>query len=334
MGLPVMDGPPDDFGLMKISEKALHPAARFDSWRQILCRKLLQVSGDPIAEEPYWANARLRILPGLRTGIGAFAASRFDRTRQIVAAGDDDFVLMVNLKGSFSAAQRGRQVKLGEGDAYLMACGEPGTFIRQTDGGLACIRFPARVVNSRVPGLYDHVARRIPRDREVLNLILAYTRTLDSLSLVDPQLRSTVAAHVCDLVALALNPTRENIHETSDKGLLNGRLNAIKIFVERNVCHHGFSVQDVAARHGLSPRQVQRLFESEGRTFSRFVLHRRLELIQRALMDERQRHKNIGELALEYGFGDLSTFTRAFRAHFGESPRDVRNRSPVVSRDN
>ncbi len=328
-----MDGPPDDFGLMKISEKSLHPGARFDSWRQILCRKLLQVSGDPIAEEPYWANARLRILPGLRTGTGAFAASRFNRTKQLVASGDDDFVLMVNLKGKFSAMQRGRELELDEGDAYLMACAEPGNFIRETDGELTCIRFPARALNARVPDLYDRVARRIPKDREVVNLVLAYLRTLDDLSLVDPQLRSTVAAHVCDLVALALNPTRENIHETSEEGLRNGRLNAIKIFVERNLRRHGLSVQDVAARHGLSPRQVQRLFESDGRTFSRFVLHKRMELVQRALMDERQRHKNIGEIALEYGFGDLSTFTRAFRAHFGESPRGVRNRGRVASQD-
>ena len=213
-------------------------------------------------------------------------------------------------------------MELDEGEAYLMACAEPGKFVRQTDGALSCIRFPARALNSRVPGLYDRVARRILKYREVLTLLLAYIRTLDDLSLVDPQLRGTVVAHIHDLIALALNPTRENIHEAGEAGLRNGRLNAIKAFVERNLRHHGLSVQNVAARHGLSPRQVQRLFESEGRTFSRFVLHRRLELVHRALTDERQRHKKIGDIAFETGFGDLSTFTRAFRAHFGEfAPR-------------
>jgi AraC-like DNA-binding protein len=325
--MPEMDGPPDDFGLMKISEHALRPAARFDSWRQILCRKLLHVSGDPIADEPYWANARLRILPDLRTGIGEFAASRFSRTKQIVAAGDDDFVLMINLTGKFSAAQRGRKVDLEEGDAYLMACAEPGTFVRQTGGALACTRFPARALNSRVPGLYDRVAHRIPKDREVLTLILAYIRTLDDLSLVDPQLRSTVVTQIHDLVALALNPTHENVEEAG-ASVQSGRLAAIKVFVENNLRRHGLSVRDVAARHGLSPRQVQRLFESEGRTFSQFVLHKRLAMVYRKLADMRFRDRNIGDIALECGFGDLSTFTRAFRAHFGETPRDVRNREP------
>ena len=322
-----MDGPPDDFGMLTITERALHPGARFDTWRQMLSRKLLEVSGDSLADEPYRANATLRILPGLRTGTGSFAASRFVRTKQIVAASDDDFVLVVNLKGKFSAVQRGRELELDEGDAYLMACSEPGSFIRRTDGELSCVRVPARALSSRVPGLYDRVAHRIPRQCEILNLILAYVRTTDQLSLIDSQLRNTAVAHVYDLVTLALNPTHENIRESEDAGLRSGRLSAIKAYVERNLGRHGLSVHDVAERHGLSPRQIQRLFETEGRTFSRFVLQKRLDLVHRALMDARQRHKNIGGIALEHGFGDLSAFTRAFRAHFGESPRDVRNRS-------
>jgi AraC-like DNA-binding protein len=328
-----MDGPPDDFGMLTITERALHPGARFDTWRKMLSRKLLEVGGESLGNEPYWANAKLRILPGLRTGTGSFAASRFVRTKQIVAASDDDFVLVVNLKGKFSAMQRGRELELDEGDAYLMACSEPGSFIRRTDGELSCVRVPARALASRVPGLYDRVAHRIPRQCEILNLVLAYIRTTDQLSLSDPQLRGTAVSHVYDLVTLALNPTRENAHEIEDAALRSGRLSAIKAYVDRNLCRHSLSVRDVSDRHGLSSRQVQRLFESEGQTFSRYVLYRRLDKIRRALMDARFHKKNIGELALEHGFGDLSTFTRAFRAHFGESPRDVRNRGFVATQD-
>jgi AraC-like DNA-binding protein len=326
-----MDGPPDDFGMLTITERALHPGARFDSWRQMLSRKLLEVSGDSLVDTPYWANAKLRILPGLRTGTGSFAPSRFIRTKQIVAASDDDFVLVVNLKGKFSAMQRGRELELDEGDAYLMACSEPGSFVRRTDGEVSCVRVPARALSSRVPGLYDRVAHRIPRQCEILNLVLTYIRTTDQLTLAEPQLRDMAVSHVYDLVTLALNPTHENIHEVEDAGLRSGRLSAIKAYVDRNLGRHGLSVRDVSDRHGLSPRQVQRLFESEGQTFSRYLLYRRLDKVHRALLDARFREKNIGDLALEYGFGDLSTFTRAFRAHFGESPRDVRNRGFVAT---
>ena len=321
-----MDGPPDDFGMLTITERALDPGARFDSWRQMLSRKLLEVGGDSLGYEPYWANAKLRILPGLRTGTGSFAASRFVRTKQIVAASDDDFVLVVNLKGKFSAEQRGRERSLDEGDAYLMACSEPGSFIRRTDGELSCVRVPARALAPRVPGRYDRVAHRIPRQCEILNLVLAYIRTTDQLSLSDSQLRGTAVSHVYDLVTLTLNPSRDNICESEDAGLRSGRLSAIKAYVDRNLGRHSLSVRDVGERFGLSPRQVQRLFESEGQTFSRYVLYRRLDKVRGALMDRRFRERNIGDIALESGFGDQSSVTRAFRAHFGESPRDARCR--------
>ncbi len=326
-----MDGAPDDFRVLAVEARDLRPGARFDTWRQVLSQKLMQISGDPIADESFWANAWLRILPGLRTGTGAFAASRYSRTKQTVAADNDDFVLMVNLEGSFSAVQRGRELTLGEGDAYLMACAEPGTFTRQSSGILSCVRFPARAVAPRVPNLYDRVARRIPKDCEILRLLLAYMRMTDGVAFDDEQVRSVAVSHVYDLVALALNPTRENICETEDAGLGSGRLSAIKRYVERNLVRHGLSVNNVAARHGLSPRQVQRLFESEGRTFSQYVLHKRLERVYSALMDVRLRERNIGDIALEHGFGDFSTFTRAFRTRYGASPRDVRNRSFVAA---
>ena len=80
-----------------------------------------------------------------------------------------------------------------------------------------------------------------------------------------------------DLVTLALNPSDDNLHEAENAGLRSGRLSAIKAYVDRNLDRHGLSVRDVGERHGLSPRQVQRLFESEGQTFSRYVLYRRLD---------------------------------------------------------
>ncbi|HPJ23234.1 MAG TPA: helix-turn-helix domain-containing protein, partial [Clostridia bacterium] len=35
------------------------------------------------------------------------------------------------------------------------------------------------------------------------------------------------------------------------------------------------------------------------------------------------------EIAYESGFHDYSNFSRQFRAHFGKSPMDVRNSSPI-----
>jgi AraC-like DNA-binding protein len=54
------------------------------------------------------------------------------------------------------------------------------------------------------------------------------------------------------------------------------------------------------------------------------VLGQRLAWVHRMLTDPRQTDLTIGAVAYNSGFGDLSTFNREFRRHFGTTPSDVR----------
>jgi AraC-like DNA-binding protein len=102
------------------------------------------------------------------------------------------------------------------------------------------------------------------------------------------------------------------------------RLCAIKADIAAHLGEQELSVNTVAARQGVSPRYVQMLFEAEGTTFSRFVLGQRLASAHRLLSDPRYAACTITAIALEAGFGDLSTFNHAFRRAYGGPPSDVR----------
>jgi AraC-like DNA-binding protein len=69
------------------------------------------------------------------------------------------------------------------------------------------------------------------------------------------------------------------------------------------------------------------LFESDGTTFSRFLLDQRLAHAHRMLSNPLLAERTISTIAYEAGFGDLSHFNRAFRRRYGETPSDVRARS-------
>ena len=81
----------------------------------------------------------------------------------------------------------------------------------------------------------------------------------------------------------------------------------------------------VTAHLGLTPRNLQRLFESEGTTFSEFLLLQRLSRAHRMLTEPRLAQNPVGAIAYDAGFGDLSYFNRSFKRRFGVTPRDVRN---------
>jgi AraC-like DNA-binding protein len=107
-------------------------------------------------------------------------------------------------------------------------------------------------------------------------------------------------------------------------GLRAARLAAIKADIASHLAEHDLCVTAVAARHGISPRYVQMLFKAEATTFSRFVLARRLACAHRLLTLPDCAAWTIAGIALETGFGDLSTFNHAFRRAYGASPSDVR----------
>ena len=87
------------------------------------------------------------------------------------------------------------------------------------------------------------------------------------------------------------------------------------------------SLTALAARHGLAPRLVQRLFETEGTSFTEYVLTQRLALAHRLLTDPRRHGEKISVIAWDSGFGDLSYFNQAFRKRYGLTPSDVRTKA-------
>lgn len=109
------------------------------------------------------------------------------------------------------------------------------------------------------------------------------------------------------------------------------RLIAIKADIGRNLIHGDVSLAAVAARHGLSFRSVQRLFEREALTFTGFVLSQRLAYAYQLLVGAREDDRTICDTAFDAGFNDLSYFNRTFRRRYGVTPSEVREMSIAYS---
>jgi AraC-like DNA-binding protein len=321
-----MDAPPPDFRLLQVRMDMVPPRHRLDFWRDLLARKLFAVDIQPLRNETFQVEASLRMLPELTVGWGTIDASVNRRTQKIVANDNDDFFLAVNLEGRFSAEQNGRELLLKAGDALIMTCAELGSFHRPEPGKIMALRLPSKALGARMMHPYDRVLHPISRNNEALNLLVGYARALgENPQLESPQLRSMVTQHVYDLVAMALTPSAET-QAIGMQGLRAARLLRAKTFICANLGRHDLDVNTVAAHERLSARQLQRLFEADGTTFSEFVLTKRLGKIRRMLTEPSTPQRSISDIALENGFGDMSHFNRAFRRRYGASPSDIRER--------
>jgi transcriptional regulator GlxA family with amidase domain len=176
----------------------------------------------------------------------------------------------------------------------------------------------------RVADLEDKAMGPIPRDSDALRLLASYLAILRDERAMTPELRRLAATHVHDLIAMAIGATGDGAEVAQECGVRAARLAAIKTDVRERAGDHDLTLAAVAARHRISPRTVQLLFESEGLTFSQFVLEQRLTRAHHMLVDSRHAASTINAIAWAAGFGDLSHFNRHFRRRFGATPSDVR----------
>ncbi|HWF94371.1 MAG TPA: helix-turn-helix transcriptional regulator, partial [Xanthobacteraceae bacterium] len=169
------------------------------------------------------------------------------------------------------------------------------------------------------------VARRIPADNPALKLLVDYLESFrNTQALTTPELQHVAVTHVYDLLAVALGATRDAIEIAHNRGMRAARLRAAKAAIMHQIGRHDLSARKVAAHLGVTPRYIHMLFETDGTTFTKFMVNQRLARAYRMLLDPRMTERTISAIAFAAGFSDLSHFNRTFRSHFGKTPSDAR----------
>jgi len=314
-----------DFSPFRISTGDLPERERLPFWREVFGRKYCHLDIEPLSGAPFEAEVTLRALSGLHTLECVSSPARQQRTQEFVADGDDSIALPMNLSGAMTFSQRGREVSLGAGEAVIVLQAEPAVMIHSQVHGTGLV-VPRAALSPLVANVEDMSMRVIPRDNDALRLLAGYLKIAQSdlAPLATPELRHLAVTHVHDLLALVIGATRDAAAIAQNRGMRAARLAAIKADVIAQIGNRNLSVTTLAARHGVTPRSVQLLFEGEALTFSQFVLEQRLAAAHRMLGDPRRAGMSVSAIALAAGFGDLSHFNRSFRRRYGATPSDVR----------
>ncbi len=296
------------------------------TWREEFARGFLRLDIKPEDAEHFQADATIRALPGLKIASCSISASHWQRTRMLIDPGTDCFGLMFGTAGPALLSQRGRTLELGVGDAATCSHTEPAELALPHENGRHIgLVVPLKPLTALVPDLEGTIPARIARDSAALRLLASYLDALaEAATLASPELCRTVVMHVHDLIALAIGASRDGRELAAGRGLRAARLRAAKVDILENLASQQLSATALAKRLGITPRYLHMLFETEGMTFSQFVLGRRLLLARRLLADPRHDQRTITEIAYEAGFGDLSYFNRVFRRRFGITPSDAR----------
>jgi AraC-like DNA-binding protein len=204
---------------------------------------------------------------------------------------------------------------------------------------------PRDLVHRHIAGLSDRFLKPFAAPSSALRLTRAYVDFLLDSPATDrksPFIRFA-SEHLSDLTAailaadeaaeLTIGATRDASEIAQGRGMRAARLLAIKRELMQNLRDSSLSLAAVAARHGISPRYVHKLFEDEGTTFTAFLIEQRLACAHSMLADPRYLTHKISAISHDCGFHDLSWFHRTFRRRYGATPSDIREAACKALKD-
>ena len=125
------------------------------------------------------------------------------------------------------------------------------------------------------------------------------------------------------LLSLLTQPFYGNVDVTGTT-TQTALLHRIYQAIERRLDDPNLTPARIAQLQGISERYLQKLFETTGDNFTRYLRRRRLQRTCAELSNPAKSHESVSEIAYRCGFNDAAHFSRTFRESFGVSPRAFR----------
>lgn len=244
------------------------------------------------------------------------------RTASMVRTSDVPYLKIVApWQGSALVQQQGRE-----------ACARDGAWVIYDTTGTYEIGNPERVDHLIVMVPKDALAERGLRFDGVMASRLGASgisrvalETMRNTYLELPNMSEAAAAGagelIKQLVKLSLMEMAGQDTNVSQREALRDR---IRGYVLQHLRDPALSVDAIARALNCSRRHLYNAFAGEGETIAAYIQRQRLQACIRDLQQQGPHARPITDIAMSWGFGNLSHFSRVFRDHTGKSPTEFR----------
>ncbi len=303
------------------------PADRAPVWRDWVWKQFGGLESDLYGDtdfDGHMASARAGDL--ILTKLEA-NRHRVVRTRDMVRASDEGYLKIVApMKGSAGVEQMGRQ-------AWVT----PGAWTIYDTTGSYSVANPERVEHlivmvpkaqmiERGLRLENLMARPVGGASGIARVALSTMRsTFQELPHMSADAARGAGELIAQLVRLSLIELSGQETQLTQREALKDR---IRGYVALHLRDPELTVDQIAVALNCSKRHLYNAFSDEDQTLASYIQTLRLEACIRELQHPMAQTRPITDIALSWGFNNLSHFSRVFREHTGRSPSEFRAASP------
>jgi AraC-like DNA-binding protein len=299
------------------------PRQRIEFWKDAICAAFVPLDFECDAERPFSSDLTIRRTPRFDLIDVRGSPQEVRRSdRRIRADGAEHLIVMLQREGRGRARQDDCELALVPSGLTVLDSRRPYSLRFEGDFRQTVVKVPVPELEQRVGRSAAFIGHGIDAGSALGRLACA------AIDEVAAEPRDAVAASLStvalDLLALALLESRGG--EAGAPRMATLRVRWALATVLECLRDPQLSPRWIAARQGVSPRLLQRLFASEGINLSDFILEQRLQRAAEDLHDPRQAGRSITDIALAWGFNDAGRFAKAFRHRFGTAPGEARRR--------
>ncbi|SDR41674.1 Helix-turn-helix domain-containing protein [Rhizobiales bacterium GAS113] len=246
--------------------------------------------------------------------------------RHLSAERDEQFLVTVPVHSEVTFTQSGKEIRCGPGGFFLERSHEPYEFSHAEPADMWVVKVKAKLLGGRIRSpqrfcsiQFDAANGAGGLFTDMLHLIPARFDTMSA------EARTMVGQQLIDLLALSVEADERTL-TSGTSTVREAHLTRIESFARRNLGSADLDPEMIARACGISTRYLHELFRDTNHTLSQWIRDQRLEACHAALRDPANR-QTVAEIAYRFGFGDHAQFSRAFRSHFGLSPKELRDQA-------
>jgi AraC-like DNA-binding protein len=306
------------------------PQIRFDSaassseealayWRDSLSRSWELSLNEPAMEKAFYAQSQTWHLDRMLFSTGTFGPMQVRSRREKNIRSDhlDHYRLILLRNGSFDCDAEGRRTQL-----------EPGRFVitdmARSEINVSCstsiaLFIPRDQLDDVLPGQMD--IHGLSPDNACARMLTDHLCALaDRLPASRIDEVPVLSKATVNLVGASIVATRQNL-EAARVAVEHVLLRRARRFVEQHLQDENLGAPEICMHLKVGRSTLYRLFETLGGV-SQYIKERRLARIH-DLLSTGDRSMSIACLAEQHGFRSAAHFSKAFRAQYGYSAREV-----------
>lgn len=320
-----------------MTSAAVPVADRFDWFADVVAQELVSTSITSEHARDFRAEAAVLDLGSVQVKQLGYAPLHSRRTAAHVRSSDpEQYQLGLVTSGTTWVAQNGHDSGPFSGGLVLWDTSRP--FESRVLGTEPLRTVILSVPRTALPLRSDRVdrllAQRVPADRGVGAILAQYMRSLaEHGEECGPAELDRLGGVALDLVGACLAGRLGAQDELSEEARTRVLLARIDAFIGHNLGDPELSPAVVAARHDMSLRRLQLLFQERGESVAATVRRRRLEGCREELADPARRTVPVHTVAGRWGFTNASVFSRLFRKTYGAGPAEFRRAAAAAALD-